>query len=341
MDAFYISTVLVKPAAGRIYQSGRIQPPDHIPDFLRGKLSPAFIKGNPAYNGRMVVKCLDSLSGFLDKLLSAFIAFSGKKKAAVILYRNTKIIHKSCQVCNKPGLIGAAAIYHILPYQHTHTVTMEVPAVGFDFSMLAKHVKAQLLHSLDIVDQSLVRGSCVQPVRPVSLVQHSCLENGMIIQTETGDAFFILLNIQLAHGKISIDLILAKADPYRIKKRRIRSPGDRILYRDAGCFAGNNRDFKEKLLTYFFGDSLLCKKTGRINLAQGFLSAVRASDLYFKGKALMIQIGSQFQAFNMVCSNFFQPYCLPDPALGSVEHAAWSQFLFSAAVIGCVTEIPH
>ena len=103
----------------------------------------------------------------------------------------------------------------------------------------------------------------------------------------------------------------------------------------------NNRAFKEKLLTCFFSDPLLCKKTGSINLAQGFLSAVRTADLYFKGKALMIQIGSQFQAFNVVCSNFFQPYSLPDPALGSVEHAAWSQFLFSTAVIGCVTEIPH
>ena len=37
--------------------------------------------------------------------------------------------------------------------------------------------------------------------------------------------------------------------------------------------------------------------------------------------------------------NFFNPYGLPDSALGGIKHAAFFQLLFPAAEIGAVAEI--
>ena len=46
---------------------------------------------------------------------------------------------------------------------------MVVPPVGLDLGVLAQHVEAQALGHLQVVDQGVVCGGCVDAVWPVSL----------------------------------------------------------------------------------------------------------------------------------------------------------------------------
>ena len=85
-------------------------------------------------------------------------------------------------------MIGAA-IYHVLPYDHTEAVTVIVPPGGLNLHMLAQHIESKFFHLGNVIDQSIVGRGGIESVRPVALIQDSIQKEGLVIQAETGDPF--------------------------------------------------------------------------------------------------------------------------------------------------------
>ena len=135
----------------------------------------------------------------------------------IILYADMNPGEKRSQISDKPSLIAASSVYHILPYQHSKAVTVKIPSLRLDFCMLSQHVKAKGLHRADIVDHGIINGSCVKPIRPVALIQDAGLETGAVIEKESKCSVFIFPDIAFSHGKIRINFVFSKADTYRIK----------------------------------------------------------------------------------------------------------------------------
>lgn len=103
---------------------------------------------------------------FTQELLSPLRIPARKKKAAVpsVLYGNVHGIEKGGQVCDEPVAVGAAAAYHILPYQHSQPVAVIVPALRLYFDMLSEHIEAKILHGPDVINKCFVAGGGVQAV---------------------------------------------------------------------------------------------------------------------------------------------------------------------------------
>ena len=71
---------------------------------------------------------------------------------------------------------------------------MIVPAHGLDFDVLAEHVEAQVLHELNIEHHRVVARRGVEPVRPVTLIEHAVLEIRSAVEQQPGNAVFVFPN---------------------------------------------------------------------------------------------------------------------------------------------------
>ena len=146
MEAVDIPAALIEPSAGRINQAGRIQLMQQPCDPFGVKLSPALIKGNPGDNTRVIVQGFYHLAEVIYVFLSALMVGTGKQMPVGILHRNPHPAQQGGQVGHKPVPVIRATIWHILPYQHSQPVAVEIPAVSLDLAMLSQHIKAKILH---------------------------------------------------------------------------------------------------------------------------------------------------------------------------------------------------
>ena len=139
-------------------------------------------------------------------------------------------------------VVGRTAVRHILPYQHSHAVTVEIPAVCFDFAMLAEHIKAKIFHCTNIVDESFVGRCCIKPVGPVALIQHAALKIWLIIQEKAWIAIVSYLYVTFAECEISKNPVFAIFQGIGVKPRLFGSPGLLHIFRDGegGSFSGTD-----------------------------------------------------------------------------------------------------
>ena len=101
------------------------------------------------------------------------------------------------------------AVWHILPHKHAQSVAMIIPTQGFHFAVLAQHVKSQFFHCYNVADHSVIRRRRIKPIRPITLIQHACMEIGLSIQKQAPHTGFILLYAELTHAKIALYAVFA------------------------------------------------------------------------------------------------------------------------------------
>ena len=124
----------------------------------RSILSPAFVVGYPYDDARMIFQRVDDARALIvevlpDKLLAADTA-----------------------------VLVEALARHVLPHEHSHLVTVIVPACGFYLDVFAYHVHAQRLYDFYVVAHPFVRRRSEQAVRPPSLVEHTELVQRFVVQ---------------------------------------------------------------------------------------------------------------------------------------------------------------
>ena len=77
---------------------------------------------------------------------------------------------------NNSRIIAAAAVYHILPHEHSEPVAVIVPAQRLDLYVLAQHIKAHVLGGLNVKNERLIRRGGVHAVGPVALIEQTVVE---------------------------------------------------------------------------------------------------------------------------------------------------------------------
>ena len=196
------------------------------------------------------------------------------------------------QVADHRHMVGAAAVNHVLAYDHAKAVAVVIPPGAFYFDMLAQHIKAHLFHDSDVINKSLIRGSSVEPIRPVALIQHAHQKIGFMIETESWNSISFFNGIA-AKGKIAFYLVIFVRDLQIIEIGRFRSPGMEVRQRDSMLL--RNRDVSVKA----------------VNVEESM-------DGNFSGVIICLYI----QFLYIGGADPFHPHTLPDPALGGIKDPA-------------------
>ena len=236
-------------------------------------------------------------------------------------------------------VVRGASIWHILPYQHTHAVAVEIPAVCLDFAMLAQHVKAKILHSPDIIDQCLIAGCCVKSVWPVALIQNTALEIRLIIEEKARISVLCHLNITFPESKIGKDLVFSVFNGHWIQPWLLGRPVLLVLgrNRDGNFFSRLKEGFGDSLPAKLLCHAICIQKNRLVNSAEGRIlrELCTHSDLHMSP----VKIRSDPQIQYVGLWHDLHPYSLPDAALRCVKHTAAFQPLFAPCVVRGVAEI--
>ena len=176
MHTVKISAPLIKPAARLIDQPGRITFPGDPGQRFRLELSPPLIKQHPCTDTGMPLQQTDRLFHLTDEFPFSSPVLSCKKPAVPVPDADPPPGQHCSQISHKPRLIYASAIHHVLPDRHTHTVTVIVPSLRLDLQVFTHHVKPGLFHFPYIKNERIICRSGIQPVRPVSLIEHPLLK---------------------------------------------------------------------------------------------------------------------------------------------------------------------
>ena len=148
---------------------------------------------------------------FLFPLNAGGLIFSGEGGVVGILQVGGKPGKQGGQVADHGHVVSAAAVYHVLAHDHAKAVAVIVPSGALHLDMLAQHVKAQLLHGSDVVNQGLVRRSRIEAVRPVALIQHAHEEVRLVVQTKERNPV-LLFNGKAAQSKVTGYLVCSKGN---------------------------------------------------------------------------------------------------------------------------------
>ena len=104
-------------------------------------------------------------------------------------------VGEQCWHITHPGhMIGRATADHILPYDHSQTIAVVIPAQRLELDMFPEHIEAQPFCEADIIDKGLIAGSSHQPVGPVALIQDPVEKIGLVIQTKPQNSLGILFD---------------------------------------------------------------------------------------------------------------------------------------------------
>ncbi len=145
---------------------------DLLGDSRSVELSPALVERYPHCNARAIVQKLDHFIEFCFIFHAAFEILAREELVVFVADVNAGDERGG----NNGRIIAAAAVYHVLPYEHAEPVAVIVPAQRFDFYVLAQHVKAHVLGGLNVKDERLIRRSGVHAVGPVALIEQTVVE---------------------------------------------------------------------------------------------------------------------------------------------------------------------
>ena len=187
--------------------------------------------------------------------------------------------------------------------------------------MFAHHIESGFLHLPDIKDHRFIRGRCIQPVRPVSLIQDTVLELYLSVQTDTRNSFFIFLHGKTAHCKIAFDGILPHPHCKKIEPGFLTGPESRI--RDLGL--DHTVRVSLHCVDHFRGcrsfRSLPFLRTDHRTPDLDFHRTVSLR-LHRDPHTPLFQIRDRLDPVDMIFGDFLHPDRLPDPALGRVKHSS-------------------
>ena len=77
----------------------------------------------------------------------------------IVLRVGGHVGEQSGHIAHPGHMIGRAAADHILPYDHTQTIAVVIPAQRLNFDMFPEHVESQAFCKVNIIDKSLIAGS--------------------------------------------------------------------------------------------------------------------------------------------------------------------------------------
>ena len=166
------------PTACVINDSRRVIFLDSLADSLCVKLSPRLVKRNPTSDRSAVIKMVYRLKRCLFVLSAAFLIVNAEPFVMAVRNASDKHIR---QHADEEHINLLCAAYHVLPNDHAQLIAMVIPASRFDFYMLSEHVEAEILHLFDIKNHRFIAGRSHSAVRPIALVEKSCLEIRFVI----------------------------------------------------------------------------------------------------------------------------------------------------------------
>ena len=310
VQALGLTDLLVVPAGGVVYRSCAVKVPDKLCDTGGVKLTPALVERYPHRDAGAVVELMQHLEKLNLVLLSARLVLSGEQLVAIVLEVDAR--HE--RGGDDDGVVLAAAVYHVLPHEHTEAVAVIVPAHGFDLYVLAQHIKAHVLCGLNVEDQRLVTRRGVHTVGPVALIQKSVVEKGLVVQKQAAYAVPVTGDGEFAHRKVAVHLVLAADDGEVVELRRVGRPRLKVRHRDA---AGQ-------------GVALSVKYGICVRSSNSF-----GNDLNMSG----VEIGRNTQVFDVTVRHALKPHGLPYAALWAVPYAAPLCALLASGVPAFVAHV--
>jgi len=164
--------LLIVPAGGVINGARRVCVSYLFGDSCRVELPPAFVERHPHCNARAVIQKLDHFVELGFVFDAAFKILAREKFVIFIAQMNSGDERRG----NNSRIIAAAAVYHILPHEHSEPVAVIVPAQRLDLYVLAQHIKAHVLGGLNVKNERLIRRGGVHAVGPVALIEQTVVE---------------------------------------------------------------------------------------------------------------------------------------------------------------------
>ena len=198
MNAFCVDTLVV-PAARAVDGTRRV---DFLSTFREPRaveLTPALVERHPHTYRNAVIKIVEHLEILRSKFVAGLLVFSCEESVTAVGYHKAQ----KRQHGYAEEIVFSAARNHILPDYHSESVAMIIPAHRLDFYMLAKHVEAEVFHKFDIVNHSLVRRGSKHTIAPVSLVEQTVVEIGLIVEEQPHFALRVLSVGELAHSEVT------------------------------------------------------------------------------------------------------------------------------------------
>ena len=177
MQALGVADILIVPAGGVIDGACWVNAHYLCRDPCRVKLPPTLVKGYPhGYAGAII----ESLYHFVE------LGFVSGAALHVVAGKELVVSVAEVDACDEgsgddDGVIFAAAVYHVLPDQHSQPVAVIVPAQRLDLYMLTQHIKAHILCRLNVKNHRLVARCGVHTVRPVALIEQTVVEVGLAV----------------------------------------------------------------------------------------------------------------------------------------------------------------
>ena len=183
---------------------------DDVGHAVSVKLAPTLVEYNPVHDRGVVLECINDACPLA--------------------------LHVGLGLCLVA--LNHIATGHILPYEDTLAVGVVVPAVGLNLDVLAYHIATQVLHGLDVEEQSLVAGGCVKTVGPETLIQGTKFEDLLAVEVDARNVVGVLLNLDAAHTAVALNLVgylavLLQSDDHIIEIGVLGRPGVNIGYSDA------------------------------------------------------------------------------------------------------------
>ena len=223
---------------------------------------------------------------------------------------------------------------HILPYDNTQTVTMCVPTCWLHLDMLSNHIETKIFCLLYIVQQGFIGRSCIQSVRPPSLVKQSKLKQRLIIQFQAYNTICITTGGVLTHSSIAIHLVYYPASTFQyhfqcIEEGGIWSPQPNVTgHKYFHPFCIDTFSGSYQLTTIIYIHLYNIRRTFQIQLSLNY-------------QPITINIRSYTEIFNMFSGNWLHPYRLPNTAYGSIPDTFRITNLLSTGLRSFICRIPN
>ena len=192
MQVKHITTSIMITATCWIHQTGRIILFCPFSSFNGLKLSPSLIKWHPGTNARIRIQTVHYFFPFF-----AIISF----------WFGWTLHFRTIKVLPVLPLRVAVTTRHVLPHNNSKLVAICIPTGRLYFNMFTDHIITKIFCLLNVIQQSFIRRSRIQTVRPPTLIKRAKLEQRFIIQFQTYDTIGIPASGIFTHGRIAIHLI--------------------------------------------------------------------------------------------------------------------------------------
>ena len=269
---------------------------------LFGVLSPAFVPYHPSTDAGMVACGIDD--GFVLAV---------------------EVLHAVVE-----GADGSAstARRHVLPNDQAVAVAPFEPEVVLHLDVLAHHIHAEVLDCLQVEDHGLVGWRCEQSVGPPALVERAIEIERLIVEQDAWMPFGHSAR-ELPHAEVSAHLV--GFFPFRVQCDvevvEVRFVGAPKLGRRYGEGEGVVR-----------WSCLLDDCCVAVLYSQGH--GTRSGGVHLDGNGGVVDVGNRLIALYVSRADGFEPYCLPDAAVGCVPDASGRDALLAVG-LSAIGGVPY